>query len=78
MEELFGRVVDNVEGFYERFFARRTKDGPVGRCHERYPILYGSSRWKDWPDPPIQDAFMKWFRGLQESMLSDLPQQFYT
>ncbi|KAE8354714.1 hypothetical protein BDV28DRAFT_73102 [Aspergillus coremiiformis] len=78
LEELYDRVFDNVGGFYEHFFVHNAKETPANSCYERSKVLYGPAGWKDWPDPPLQDPFFKWFLGFQETVLQHLPLKFRT
>jgi hypothetical protein len=77
-EELTGRVFDNVGGFFERYFERKTWSNKVGDIYEESRAQYTEGRWSGWPEPSLQGPFFEWFMTFQDTVLSGLGYRYYT
>ncbi|KAF8846692.1 hypothetical protein BDZ45DRAFT_719281 [Acephala macrosclerotiorum] len=77
-EELIGRVFDNVGGFFERYFERKTWSNKAGDIYEESRAQYTDGRWSGWPEPSLQGPFFEWFMTFQDTVLSGLGRRYYT
>lgn len=78
LEELQGRVYDNVTGIYERFFESQNWMDAAGQFYDTSRTLYTDGRWDNWPEPSLQESFFNWFWNFQETVLSGLHRTYYT
>ncbi|KAG9236064.1 hypothetical protein BJ875DRAFT_541575 [Amylocarpus encephaloides] len=78
LEELTGRVYSDVGGFFERYFEGKTWTNKAGSIYEESRAQYTEGRWREWPEPPTQIPFFKWFLEIQDTILSGLGRRYYT
>ncbi|KAH9204398.1 hypothetical protein DL95DRAFT_529276 [Leptodontidium sp. 2 PMI_412] len=78
LEELTGRVYYDVEGFYERYFERKTWSNKAGDICEKSMAQYADGRWSRWPVPSRQVPFFEWLMKFQDTVLSGLRRRYYT
>jgi len=68
-EELTGRVFDNVEGFFERYFEEKAWTDKARQIYEQSRGQYAGGHWRKWPEPSVQGPFFEWFIRLQDTVL---------
>ncbi|THV43834.1 hypothetical protein BGAL_0875g00010 [Botrytis galanthina] len=78
LEELTGRVYNNVEGFYERYFKGKSWTKDTRDIYKKSRAQYAESRWSGWPEPSLQDPFFEWFMKFQDTFLNGLDRKYYT
>ncbi|KAF8847942.1 hypothetical protein BDZ45DRAFT_606657, partial [Acephala macrosclerotiorum] len=67
-EELTGRVFDNVGGFFERYFERKTWSNKARDIYEESRAQYTEGRRSGWPEPSLQGPFFEWFMTFQDTV----------
>ncbi|CZS92412.1 uncharacterized protein RAG0_02864 [Rhynchosporium agropyri] len=77
-EELTGRVFNDVEGFYKRYFEGKNWTHKANAIYEVSRAQYIGGRWSGWSEPAVQGPFFKWFMMFQDSFLSGLDRRYCT
>ena len=65
-EELTRRVFDNIGGFFEGYFEKKTWSNKAGDIYEESRAQYTEGRWSGWPAPSLQGPFFEWFMKYQD------------
>jgi hypothetical protein len=53
LQELRGRVHENVGRFYERYFEGKERSNKVGYIYKELMVQYVGGRWSNWPEPSL-------------------------
>jgi hypothetical protein len=69
LEEVNGCVYDDTKGFYEKYFELKSWSSTAEQIVRDASPQIIEGRWTDYPNPPSQDAFLKWFWGFQSKFL---------
>lgn len=77
-EELTGRVYYDVGGFYERYFEGKPWTNNARDIYEVSRAQYIEGRWRDWPEPSLQDPFFEWVMNFQDAIFNGLRRRYYT
>ena len=78
LEELVGRVYDNVGGFYERYFEGKAWTKKATDIYQKARSQLVKESWSGWPNPSEQGAFFEWFMKFQGTLLNGLDRSYYT
>jgi hypothetical protein len=78
MEELTGRVHDNVGGFYKRYFEEKDWSNNAKDIYEESRAQYAEDHWSGWPEPALQGPFFEWFMRFQDTVFGGLRHRYYT
>jgi hypothetical protein len=78
LEELTGRVYDDVGDFHERYFEGKAWTNKTKNIYDQSRTQYAKGCWVGWPEPSLQSSFFDWFMTFQEIVLSGLRRRYYT
>jgi len=78
VEELTGRVYDNVGGFYERYFEEKDWSNNARHIYEKSRAQYAEDYWIGWPEPALQGPFFEWLMRFQDTVFSGFRYRYYT
>ncbi|OJD28487.1 hypothetical protein ACJ73_00118 [Blastomyces percursus] len=77
-EEIRGCTYRDVEGFFEKYFERKTW---TDRAHGIYELIkdqHVDGKWSALPDSPTQNEVQDWLFRLQDDLLSKERRHYYT
>ncbi len=71
-------LYENTKGFYEKYFEGRPWTATVARFAQNANPQICNGRWTDYPYPPTQAAFFKWFWKLLPTFPVERRSTYYT
>ncbi|SLM36384.1 protein [Lasallia pustulata] len=77
-EEIKSCTYRNVGGFFSKYFEGKDWTEQTKEIYRTVQDRHTGGRWTDFPDPPVQDAVIKWLFRFQEEFLSDARGVYYT
>lgn len=69
LQEINGCFYKDTKGFYEKYFEGRSWSPTVEKIASAANPRIIDGRWKDYPNPPSQKAFLDWFWTFQVRFL---------
>jgi hypothetical protein len=77
-EEVKNCTYRNVGGFFSKYFEGKDWTERTKEIYRATQHRHVDGRWTDFPEPPVQDAVLKWLFRFQEEFLSDARGVYYT
>lgn len=66
LQEINGCVFRGTKGFYEKYFEGKSWSPKVEEILRGVKLKIKDGRWTQYPNPPTQEAFLKWFGKFQK------------
>ena len=78
LEEIKECTYRNVGGFFSKYFEEKDWTEQTKEIYRAVQDRHVDGRWTDFPDPPVQNAVLKWLFRFQEEFLVDSRGVYYT
>ena len=78
LQEIDGRAYNDTKGFYEKYFEGKPWSSTADQIVRAADPQIVNGLWTDYPNPPSQGAFLKWFGEFQRTFFQGQRGKFYT